>query len=66
MIKSIKFKRTISTTHKASIQALADILRSALYCHSKEIRVPVANPSNAQLEGTPTIAPIHTRVRAVV
>jgi len=33
--------------------ALADILNSALCCHSNETRVPDANPPNsAQLEGT--------------
>jgi len=38
------------------IQALADISRSALCCHSNESRAPIANPPNsAQLEGTSTI-----------
>ena len=53
------------------VQALADILRSALYafavyrsislhmcvcCHSNETRAPIANPPNsAQLEGTPLL-----------
>jgi len=36
------------------VQALADISRSALCCHSNETRAPNANPPNsAQLEGTP-------------
>jgi len=40
------------------VQALADITRSALCCHSNETHVPTANPLNtAQLEGTPTILP---------
>jgi len=35
------------------VQALADILRSALCCHSNETHAPIANPSNnAQLQGT--------------
>jgi len=38
------------------VQALADISRSALCCHSNETRAPIPNPSTiAQLEGTPTI-----------
>ena len=33
------------------VQALADISRSALCCHSNETRAPIANPPNsAQLE----------------
>jgi len=49
------------------IQALADVLRSALCCHSNETHAPVANPDNsAQLEGTPTIPPSYIRVHAVV
>ena len=49
------------------MQALADISRSALCCHSNKTRGPIANPPNsAQLEGTPTIPPTYTRVRAVV
>jgi len=49
------------------VQALADISRSALCCHSNETHAPIANPPNsAQLEGTPTIIPSHIRVRAVV
>jgi len=35
------------------VQALADISRSALCCHSNETRSPIANPPNsAQLDGT--------------
>ena len=35
------------------VQALAEISRSALCCHSNETRAPIANsPSSAQLEGT--------------
>jgi len=49
------------------VQALANISRSALCCHSNETRAPIANPiSSAQLEGTPTIPPTYIRVRAVV
>jgi len=49
------------------VQALADILHSALCCHSNETRAPTANPPNsAQLEGTPTIPSSYTRVSAVV
>ena len=40
------------------VQALADISRSALCCHSNETRAPIPIPPNsAQLEGTPTIPP---------
>ena len=48
-------------THKyepgiEQVQALADISRSALCCHSNKTRAPIANlPNTAQLEGTPTI-----------
>jgi len=62
------------------VQALADILRLALYAfavyqtislhmsvHSNKTRAPIANlPNNAQLGGTPTIPPSYIRVRAVV
>ena len=50
-----------STTVPARIervQALADISRWALCCHSKETR--------AQLDGNPAIPPTYIRVRAVV
>jgi len=40
------------------VQALADISRSALCCHSNETRAPITNPSNsAQLKGTPYHSP---------
>jgi len=40
------------------VQALADILRSALCCHSNETYAPIANPPNsAQLKGTPYHSP---------
>ena len=49
------------------LQAVANISRSALCCHSNKTRAPVANtPNNAQLEGTHTIPPSYVRVRAVV
>jgi len=49
------------------VQALADISRSALCCHSNETRAPIANtPNSAQLEGTPYHSPSYIRVRAVV
>jgi len=49
------------------VQALADISRSVLCCHSNETRAPIANPpKSAQLEGTPTIPRSYVRVRAVV
>jgi len=49
------------------VQALADISRSALYCHSNEILAPTANSSNsAQQEGRPNICPSYIRVRAVM
>jgi len=48
-------------------QALADILRSALCCHSNEIRAPIANPpSSAQLGGTSYHTRSYIRLRAVV
>ena len=57
----------ISETGTERVQALADISRSALCCHSNETRTPTANPPNsAQLEATPTIHPTYIRVRAVV
>jgi len=64
---------TTTANHRASIQALVDISRSALYafavyirlyayirvcCHSNETPAPNTNPPNsAQLDGTPTIPP---------
>jgi len=40
------------------VQALADISRLALCCHSNETCALIANPPNsAQIEGTPTIPP---------
>ena len=40
------------------VQALADISRSALYCHSNETPAPIVNlPNGAQLEGTPYHSP---------
>ena len=49
------------------VQALTDISRSVLCCHSTEIRAPITNPPNsAQLEGTPYHSPSYIRVRAVV
>jgi len=58
---------TFSKVGTERVQALADISRSALCCHSNETRAPIANPPNsAQLEGTPTILPSYFRVRAVV
>jgi len=40
------------------VQALADISRLALCCHSNDTRAPIASPPNsAQLEGTPYHAP---------
>jgi len=62
------FRKQIATTKssKERVQALPDISRSALCCHSNETRAPIANPPNsAQLEGIPTIPP-NIRVRAVV
>jgi len=48
------------------VQALADISRAALCCHSNETRAPIVNlPNSSQLEGTRTISPRYIRVRAV-
>jgi len=45
------------------VQALADILRSALCCHSNKTRPPIPNPPNsAQPAGTPYIR-VHTVVQ---
>jgi len=44
------------------VQALADISRSALCCHSDETRAPIANPPNsAQLEESPSIPQFTSR-----
>jgi len=49
------------------VQALADILRLVLCCHSNETHAPIANlPKSAQLEGTPYHSPTYIQVRAVV
>jgi len=62
------------------VQALADILRTAIYafavyktislhvcCHSNKTDAPIANlPNNAQLEGIPYHSPSYIRVSAVV
>ena len=49
------------------VQALADISRSALYCHSNETRAPIATkPNSAQLEGTLNYSPSYIRVRAAL
>jgi len=40
------------------VQALADILRSVLCCHSNKSHAPITNPPNStQLEGTPYNSP---------
>jgi len=45
------------------VQALADILRSALCCFSNKTRALIANlPIRAQLEDAPTILPTYIRV----
>jgi len=49
------------------VQALADISRSALCCHSNATGAPMANPPNsAQLGGIPYLSPSYIRVRAIV
>jgi len=49
------------------VQALADISRSTLFCHSNETHAQIANPPNsAQQESTPYNSPSYIRVRAVV
>jgi len=45
------------------VQALADISRSAPFCHSNETRTPTASTPNS---AHPTIPPSYIRVRAVV
>ena len=45
------------------VQALADISRSTLCCHSNETHALIVNlPNSAQLEGTPIIPPRYIRV----
>jgi len=45
---------TGTSTHTERVQALADISRLVLCCHSNETRALIANPPNsAQLEDTP-------------
>ena len=45
--------RTLVTPGTEQVQALADISRSVLCCHSNETRAPIAHlPNSAQLEGT--------------
>jgi len=57
----------ISETGIERVQALADILHSALCCHSNETCALIANPPNtAQQGGTPTIPPRCIRVPGVV
>ena len=46
------------------MQALDDISRSALCCHSNATCEPIANPPNSA--EPPTVPPSYTRVRAVV
>jgi len=54
-------------TGTEQVQALAGISRSALRCHSNEIRAPIVNLRNsAQLRAPTTISPTYIRVRAVV
>jgi len=49
------------------VQALADISRSMLCCHSNETHAPIANlPNSAQSEGTPYYPRTYIRDRAVV
>ena len=67
----IVIEASIRQLHKAKlgieqVEALADISRSAMCCHSTETRAPIANsPNSAQLEGTPNYSPSYIRVRAV-
>jgi len=58
-VSALKTKRcNIETPGIERVQALADILRSALCCHSNETCAPIAKPPNsAQLEGTPYHSP---------
>ena len=49
------------------LQALADVSRLPLSCHSNETRATIANPPNsAQLGGTLSIPQTYILVRAVV
>jgi len=58
---------TVNKPGIEQVQALTEISRSALCCHSNETHAPIAKPPNsAQLEGTPTIPPTYIGVRAVV
>jgi len=56
-----------NTTGIDRVQALGDISRSALCCHSNETRAPIANPSNiVHNYRAPLPFPSYIRVRAVV
>ena len=58
---------TVQIPDTEQVQALANILHSALCCHSNETRELTANlPNSAQLEGTHIIPPTYIRVGAVV
>jgi len=49
------------------VEALADISRSVLCCHSNKTQAPTTNPPySVQLEGTPYHSPSYIWVRAVV
>ena len=66
MAKSFYF---FNNNHKPGIeqvQALADISRSVLCCHSNETYAPIANlPNSPQLGGTPYHLPSYIWVRAL-
>jgi len=71
-VTSFMRRTTLATTPSRQpgterVQALADISRSALCCHSNETRASIAYlPNSAQLGGTPYRSPSYIRVRAVV
>jgi len=59
-MRSRRLADTINNSNQAHqrVQALAEISRSALCCHSNETRAPIANlPNSAQLGGIPFHSP---------
>jgi len=56
---SLEMSRQIAKPGIEGVQALADILRQALCCHSNETRAPNANPPNSAQLWHPV--PYHAR-----
>jgi len=70
-VKALKWPRNSDANDRKRgierVQALADVLRSVLCCHSNETCAPIAYlPNTAQLEGIPYHSPNYIRVHAVM